>query len=330
MSSHEHFIVHCLHLAEQGRGYIGNGALVGAALVRTEKIINDSWHKKYGLAHAEANILNTINDQKIQKTDVLYINLEPCCHHGKTPPCTDLIIKKGIKTVIFGMFDPDVRMAGKGIHRLKQAGIDVVGPVLPELCQRENRGYVSVRTQSRPWITLKKATAADSSIAHADGSPMKITSKNQDIWSHTWLRAKHDAILVGIQTVLNDNPQLNKRLDQNKNIDQINPYKIVLDKNLRINLEAKLVNDNDEKRTIIITSQESDNSKKEELMSRGVIVKSVPIENNQFVWSELWSTLITPHDDYHGITSILVEGGKKTWDAFRAARYIDEEVILTS
>ncbi len=322
MIAHEQFMQRCLALAAQGRGLVGNGAMVGAVLVRNGAVIAEGYHSGYGFAHAERDLLQKF-DQQIDSSDVLYVNLEPCCHQGKTPPCTDMLISRGVRTVVVGMADPDMRMAGKGITQLREHGITVTGPVLPEQCARLNRGFVSLRTVGRPWITLKKAQRRDGTI---EG---KITSHEQDVWSHTMLRGKHDAILVGAQTVRTDNPILNNRFDQNKKVDQKIPYRIVLHKDCDLDIQSTIFTDTDRDRTIIVVSDDASRDQVFALENAGVRLLRVPCEaDGQFVWTALFDALCTPRDAFTGITSILVEGGRRTWQSFMQAGMVDEEVIV--
>ncbi len=320
---HEPFMRHCLELAERGRGNVGNGAMVGAVLVREGNILAEGFHEAFGQAHAERHLLENYADT-IEPDDMLYANLEPCCHQGKTPPCTDIITERGIKTVVYGMRDPDSRVSGKGVERLREAGVTVIGPILQPLCERFNRGFVSVRTKGRPYITLKKAQTRDGRIANGDGSPLAITSDEQNRWSHTHLRAEHDAILVGIGTARNDDPHLDARLDERKR--DFHPWRIILDARLHVPLGARVVSDEYCHRTIIVHGPGSTN---DELRARGVRLFEVPIVESVFDWDRLWHVLTTPKDDYHGLGSILVEGGQKTWQLFRDAGMVDEEVTLT-
>ncbi|MBM3231454.1 bifunctional diaminohydroxyphosphoribosylaminopyrimidine deaminase/5-amino-6-(5-phosphoribosylamino)uracil reductase RibD [Candidatus Peregrinibacteria bacterium] len=294
----------CLLLAGRGRGLVGNGALVGAVLVSKEKIIAEGWHSAFGSEHAEVNLIKKL-DRKIPHESGLYVNLEPCNHHGKTPPCTDAIIQSGIRRVVIGMWDPDPRVQGRGAAALRAAGIEVIGPVLPEECRRFNRGFVSARESSRPYITLKNARTLDGAFANPDGSKRKITSVSQDRWSHQFLRARHDAILVGAGTVLSDNPSLLVRLPH---YEAPQPYRILLDPAASIPGSAAVLVDENAERTIHITD--------------------LPQENGRFVWKELWSLLMTPREGFHGVTSILVEGGPRVWKSFREEGCVDEEVTL--
>lgn len=316
---HDIFMQRCLELAVQGRGMTGANPMVGAVLVRDGKIIAEGFHEGYGKAHAERQLVQKFA-QKISSLDTLYVSLEPCCHEKKkTPPCARFLIEKGIKHVVYGMRDPNPQVAGKGIELLRKNGVEVRGPVLFADCRRLNRGFVSMMEKGRPWITLKSAHTSDGKIANDDGSPKQITSKEQNEWSHRFLRATHDAILVGIGTVLNDNPQLNVRLKDVK----IEPWRIVLDAELKMPLDAKIA----ALKTIVVCHNGS-KEKVSALQKKGVRVLDISYENGVFDWDALWRALMTPEKDFHGITSILVEGGAKTWKAFKDHAMVDEEIAL--
>jgi len=317
---HAEYIHRCLALAENGRGRTGINPLVGSVLVRDGTVIAEGWHAGFGDDHAERDLIKKF-DQDIRPTDVLYVNLEPCCHHGKTPPCTELILERGVRRVVFGMFDPNPLVAGQGIQRLRDAGVEVIGPVERARCEWLNRGFISLMQQRRPWVTLKRAQMHDGRIAQEDGSPLKITSPEQDTWSHAWLRGKHDAILVGIETIIRDDPQLNVRL-KNKKVEQFIPLRIVLDPKCRVPMDAQIIGEG----TCIVTAQDSEVPS--ELEERGVQVLRIPFDGKQFDFCALWKALTTPKDDFFGITSVLVEGGPRTWERFRQAGDIDEDVIL--
>lgn len=339
------FMHRCLALAEQGRGRVGNGALVGAVLARGDRIIAEGFHAGYGESHAERMLLEGFGGE-VLPDDVLYVNLEPCCHQGKTPPCTNLLIDRGLKTVVYGMLDPDARVAGKGIDHLTHSGVTVIGPFDRALCENLNKGFIQLRKNHRPYLTLKKAMTQSGQIAQTDGSPLKITSKEQDLWSHQFLRARHDAILVGIGTIISDDPRLNIRFDQNKEFSLqiglnrnlqslnnfINPLRIVLDPELKISLEAKVVADAQPDRTIICVDAtgDHDSGKVVMLRERGVKVFSIDYFDGHFEWDALWQILMTPQAEFHGLASILVEGGAKTWGLFHSAGFLDQEVILTA
>lgn len=313
----------CLDLAALGRRTVGNGALVGSVLVRDGKIIAEGYHRGFGLAHAERDLLESFAGD-IKPDDVLYVNLEPCCHHGKTPPCTDSIIERGIKHVVIGMIDPDSRVAGEGINVLKKHGVTVEGPILATECEWLNRGFISVRTKQRPWITLKSARMADGRIANDDGSPLAITSPEQNKWSHEFLRARHDAIVVGVQTVINDDPVLDARLSDRPDY---HPWRIVLDPHGRTPHTSKIVSDEYASSTILVVDPEHMKNV-DVLRKNGVHVRIVVSANGEFVWEELWRVLLGVEGDFHGVTSILVEGGTRTWGIFKRAGMMDMEICL--
>lgn len=319
----ESFMRRCLELAEKGRGFVGMNPMVGAVLVRDGHIIAEGYYRGVGTDHAEVDMIKNC-DQKIQQTDTLYVNLEPCCHQGNTPPCTEAIIAAGIQNIVVGMKDPDSRVAGQGIQQLKDAGITLSMSTLRAQCERLNRGYISLRTQGRPYITLKRAQTREGYIANPDGSKLCITSQEQNTWSHTHLRTTHDAILVGVGTVLADNPELTIRL--NKKLDHTfpQPLKIILDPELRIPQDAKVVGE----RTIIVTNEEIRKSGNQEikiLEEKGVSVLCLPLIDDHFDWDVLWKKLQATS---YKLQAILVEGGSKTWAAFTNAGIIDEEVTL--
>ena len=333
---------HCLALAELGRHRVGNGAMVGAVLVREGKIIAEGYHAAYGTAHAERMLLENFTSE-IFSNDILYVNLEPCCHQGKTPPCTDILLERGVKHVVFGMFDPDQRVRGKSVELLKQQGVLIDGPLGRTHCERLNRGFVTVRTLSRPWITLKMAMNTAGFISKSDGSTLKITSYAQDIFAHTYLRHQSDAILVGVQTVITDDPQLDERFrnidykkfnsaligKENSMYKKCELYRIILDPHFRIPSHAKVLNDENASRTMVLTQASIAEIRQKNRGTHGAKVISMSVHDEFFVWESLWKILLEPVDEYHGITSLLVEGGAKTWQAFRSHGYMDEEVVLT-
>ena len=327
---HTFFMRRCLELAEIGRGKTGINPMVGAVLVRDGVITAEGFHHEFGKAHAELELLQKF-EQKIYSNDTLYVNLEPCCHRNKkTPPCTDIMIKSGFKHVVFGMRDPNPAVAGRGIEALRKAGIEVIGPVLEDECLRLNRGFVSMQKNLRPWITLKIARTVDGRIANEDGSMMKITDDKQNAWSHEFLRARHDAILVGVGTIITDHSRLTIRSAERKreaeNIWQ--PYRIIFDAQLRMPLTETVVTDRHVVKTIIVCSSHTDVKKKSELERRGVQVVECPVVAGEFDWTVLWKMLTTPKDSFYGISSILVEGGGKTWKSFRNPGIVDQEITL--
>ena len=208
--------------------------------------------------------------------------------------------------------------------------MEVIGPVLEDECRRFNRGFLSLQEGRRPWITLKIARTLAGKVAHDDGSMMKITSNRQNAWSHEFLRARHDAILVGVGTILTDDSRLTVRVAPPPSGEGLGwgPYRIVLDPMLRIPFTARVVVDDHFTRTIIVCVPEADSGKKSELRSRGAHIVECSVQDGSFDFSELWRLFTTPKNYFYGISSILVEGGPKTWDAFRKAGMVDEEITL--
>jgi len=321
-----------MELASRGRKNVGNGAMVGAVLVRENKIIAQDWHREFGSAHAESGLLNSFTG-RIEPEDILYVNLEPCCHQGKTPPCTYAVISRGIKRVCFGMLDPDERVAGKGIETLRSAGIEVIGPIARASCEYFNRGYVSLRRTGRPWITIKEARTRSGMISHDDGSTLKITDEEQDVWSHTFLRSCHDGILVGVETIVRDNPFLNTRFAQRNDLTKVKnyqPWRIILDPSLRIPTSANVLM-HSRGDTIVVTSDalsEGGRVAEDALHDWGVRVMQIPLREGSFAIPDILRLLSTPRDDFHGLSSLLVEGGERTWKGFRSSGFIDEMVSL--
>ncbi len=306
--------------------------MVGAKLVFRNSDIARGYHRGFGQIHAERDLLMNYQGD-IPSEAILYVNLEPCCHQGKTPPCTDIILKRGVQRVCFGMPDPDVRVAGQGIDLLRRNGVEVIGPVARAACEYFNRGFVTMRSKGRPWVILKSARTRDGQIAYADGAPLKITNEEQDRWSHEHLRSKVDAILVGVQTIINDDPHLTTRLvstPQQEGLERYQPWRIIFDSSLRIPLASRVLTDPQASKTIVVTAPEAPSGNKVALRGRGVRVFEVPLKEGSFAFGKLWEVLSSPTADFKGMTSLLVEGGAKTWDTFRKAGVVDEEVTLTS
>ena len=337
--NHVELMRRCLELAQKGRGLVGNNPLVGAVLVEGNDILGNGYYKGSGTDHAEvAAVVDAAQCAASTGSRLtLYVNLEPCCHHGNTPPCTDFIIKSGIKTVIYGMQDPDPRVSGQGIARLREAGIEVIGPVCRAECERLNRGYRSLRTKNRPYITLKKAQTvegwvcmddlpAEARRAKVGGSKLCITSEKQNTWSHENLRKTHDGILVGVGTVISDNPELTTR-HTTYDIRHIHqPTPIILDPDLRIPLDVNVVREG----TIIVMNEamlKSRNAEKHMLENKGCDVIAIPCVEDAFDLHSLLQSLSTIN---YQLSTILVEGGPTTWAAFKQADLIDEEVILVN
>ena len=227
----------CIELAQRGLGNTYPNPLVGSVVVSNNKVIGSGWHQKAGEAHAEVHAIRSVLDTRALPSSTLYVNLEPCSHHGKTPPCTDLIIQSGIRHVVVGMLDPFEKVNGQGIQKLLDAGIKVDVGVEEKSCKTLNRRFLTAINSKRPYVILKWAKTQDGYI-----SP-KHKKKNQPVWisnsisrtlAHQW-RAEEQSILIGSQTAVDDNPSLTTR-----RIDGPSPIRILIDPNEKINRNAKL------------------------------------------------------------------------------------------
>lgn len=251
LKSEELYMRRCLQLALLGRGFVSPNPMVGAVVVYQGQIIGEGYHRQYGSAHAEVNAIAAVADQRLLGESTIYVSLEPCAHWGKTPPCAQLIIDKGIRRVVVGIRDPFAKVAGRGIEMLRQAGIEVRVGVLEEACFELNRTFFSSVTEGRPYITLKWAQSADGFVDRVRESftpPAQISDGLNAMMVHR-MRAENDAILVGTRTAIWDNPALNVR-----RWDGRNPLRVVLDRSLRISEQAKLLDGS--LPTLVFTQQE--------------------------------------------------------------------------
>ncbi|MFZ1663781.1 MAG: bifunctional diaminohydroxyphosphoribosylaminopyrimidine deaminase/5-amino-6-(5-phosphoribosylamino)uracil reductase RibD [Flavobacteriales bacterium] len=224
---HARWMHRCLQLARNGAGLVAPNPLVGAVLVQGEAVLGEGWHRAHGGAHAEVECLRNFGEGEIPKDAVLYVSLEPCAHTGLTPPCADLLIARGIRSVVIGCADPDPRVAGKGIAQLREAGVDVTVDVLREACRWQNRRFFISVEEQRPYIILKWARSIDGFLdqqPRTSRDVQRISCFATDVLVHRW-RSEEAAILVGSRTVMNDNPQLNVR-----HVAGRSPLRVVLDR----------------------------------------------------------------------------------------------------
>jgi diaminohydroxyphosphoribosylaminopyrimidine deaminase/5-amino-6-(5-phosphoribosylamino)uracil reductase len=252
MDNHEQYIARCIELAKNGFGTTYPNPMVGSVIVYNGEIIGEGWHQKAGEPHAEVNAIQSVKDPSLLDKATIYVSLEPCSHFGKTPPCCDLIIKNKIPNVVIGTVDSNIKVAGNGIKRLQEAGANVIVGILEKECYELNRRFFTFHEKKRPYIILKWAQTLDSFIAPLEKEELKpvwITSIQSRQLVHKW-RTEEQAILVGTQTVIDDNPQLNAR-DWEGN----NPIRIVIDQRNRIPKTAHVF-DNQTK-TIVFSSNKS-------------------------------------------------------------------------
>lgn len=225
MDTHDYHMLQCISLAMKGGRFAAPNPMVGSVIVCNHEVIGKGYHEKFGGPHAEVNAINDVKNKELLKQSTLYVNLEPCSHYGKTPPCADLIIDTGIKRVVIGTTDPNPKVAGKGIKKLIDAGIEVHVGVRERECEELNHRFFTFIRKNRPYIILKWAQSMDGFIAPENqdsGQPTIISNSEAQILVHQW-RSEEQAILVGANTIIKDNPQLNVRL-----VDGISPQIIIL------------------------------------------------------------------------------------------------------
>lgn len=303
MSSDEMYMSRCLHLAALGAGHVAPNPMVGAVIVHDGRIIGEGYHQQYGGPHAEVNAVLSVKpgDHHLLPSSTMYVSLEPCAHHGKTPPCADLILTQGIPRVVVGCRDPFPAVNGKGIERLEAHGVEVICGVLEKECIQLNRRFFTFHRQHRPWIILKWAQTSDGVLGRA-GERMKITGSEADRLVHRW-RAEEMAIMVGTETALNDDPELTTRLWPGKD-----PLRVVLDLKGRLPKTLKLLSDG--KPTLVLRHGPDG--------SEGVVRFRHVDPANDLV-QEIRSIL---YDE--GIQSVIVEGGAKLLNTFLDADAWDE------
>lgn len=248
LSADENYLKLALKLARKGRGRTSPNPMVGALVVKEDKIVGKGFHPAAGKPHAEIFALREAGEQARQAT--MYVTLEPCNHHGRTPPCTEAIIAAGISRVVIGMEDPNPKVAGKGIARLLESGIDTISGILEDECHRLNEAYIKYISSNTPFVTLKIAASMDGRIATHAGHSHWITNEKSRRYVHR-LRDETDAILIGIGTLLQDNPKLTTRLPQKKGR---NPYRIIVDSRLRTPLHANIFGADAREKLILATS----------------------------------------------------------------------------
>ncbi len=202
----------CIQLAKLGAGNVAPNPMVGSVLVHNDSIIGEGYHQQYGFAHAEVNCINSVKtkDEELLTTSTLYVSLEPCAHWGKTPPCADLIIQKQIPHVIVGCRDPFEKVDGKGIEKLRAAGVEVTVNICQKECEELNKRFFTFHTKHRPYIVLKWAQTSDAKMATMDESRLLISNEFTNAMVHKW-RSEEASVLVGTNTALLDNPKLDNR-----------------------------------------------------------------------------------------------------------------------
>lgn len=320
-NSHKHWMRQALSLAEKGRGSVSPNPMVGCIIVSEEGVkIGEGYHKKFGEAHAEVSAVKSVKSKNDLKNATVYVTLEPCSHHGKTPPCANMLGELPIKSVFVAMKDPNPAVNGKGILHLRNKGIDVEIGLLKEEAEKLNEFFIHHQSFGRPFITLKIAQTADGFLAAADGESKWITGKKARTLVHKW-RAEYDAILVGRTTAMVDNPSLTVR-----HVAGRQPQRIVIDGPYELPKELNLFSDKFEEKTTIITWNKEASATDADPMLK-------VMQQNYFRGEVLQVSKVDGHVDLRqtfkllaekGISSILVEGGQQLSSALIRQGLVDK------
>lgn len=304
----------CLRLAIKGFGKVFPNPMVGCLILKNNRIIGKGFHKFFGGAHAEVNAINDAKSNGFNlKDSTLIVNLEPCSHYGKTPPCTDLILRKKIKKVVIGTPDPNPLVNGKGIKLLRSKGIEVISGIMGNECIELNKRFYVNILQKRPYITLKVAQSIDGKIALENFESKWITNINARKFAHK-LRAENDAILIGRNTAEKDNPMLNNRLYKSKK----NPIRVIIDPNLKLKSDLQIFQTENLK-TLIVHSQKSFKP----INQNNLDYLYIKNNNREININQLAKLLYK-----YGINSILVEGGSFTLSQFFIQDIFDEIYVM--
>ncbi len=316
----ERFMQMALGLAKRGAGRVSPNPMVGAVVVSPEgEVVARGYHKRYGGLHAEREALKRLDWKAPGAT--LYVNLEPCCHHGKTPPCTEAVIQSGVARVVVGMEDPNPLVSGKGVRILRQAGIDVRVGVLEGQCRHLNRAFVHFVTTGRPWVLLKWAQSLDGRIAVSSGESEWISCEESLRFAHR-LRAQADAVLVGRGTVQHDDCRLTVRMVRGSN-----PLRVVIDSQLSLSTDKKVFSS--EAKTVVYTLSR-DEGKIGALRSKGVEVVSFRPVDTSPTWSRHQVPLDLVLEDLgrRGVANLLVEGGGEVLTSFLREGLANEVAVV--
>ena len=308
----QNYMLQAIQLAKQGEGWTNPNPMVGAVIVKNGRIIGKGYHKKCGELHAERNAIASLTESAEGAT--IYVTLEPCCHYGKTPPCTEAIIEQKIKRVVIGSRDPNPKVSGKGIKMLQEAGIEVIEDFMREECDRLNPVFFHYITTKTPYVVMKYAMTLDGKIATKTGESKWITGEAARA-EVQHMRHRYMGIMAGIGTVIADDPMLNVRVEGWKS-----PIRILCDSGLRIPLDGQIVKSAGKYRTIVAyADSENTEAKRKRLHEMGVETICCPDENNQVDLKKLMKYL-----GEEGIDSILLEGGGTLNDSALRAGIVQE------
>ena len=300
----------CLMLAEKGRGQVSPNPMVGSIITHKGEFIGEGYHQTFGESHAEVNAIHAVKNKALLKESTVYVNLEPCAHFGKTPPCADFLIRHHVKKVVIGCVDSFSEVSGKGIEKLKKAGIQVQVGVLEEKCLELNKRFFLFHKEKRPYIILKWAQSEDRFLAPyamPKGAPFWLSGEKSKTLVHRW-RTEEDAIMVGTNTAVMDNPALTARMWKGRN-----PIRVVLDRHLRISRDATLFDGSVS--TFVFTEKEHPSSENLHFIKIPFGEKMIP-SLLAFLYQK-------------GIQSLIIEGGKALLESFIEASLWDEARVFT-
>ena len=314
----EDYMKLALQLARKGLGQTSPNPMVGAIIVKGKRPIAKGYHRRFGGKHAEINAIESAAESVRGAT--LYVTLEPCCHYGKTPPCVDTIVQNKIKRIVIGCLDPNPLVNGKSVEILKQQGVETEVGVLEDECRSLNESHFKYVTTGVPLVTLKFAQTLDGRIATATGHSRWISSEKFQCLAHK-LRAANDAIMVGVDTVLVDNPQLTVRLVKGSS-----PVRIVLDSKLRIPHDAQILGNQELARTIIATTTPADKTKFSGLFEAGIEVLAIPENEEGNVDLKVLLGMLGKRN----ISSVLVEGGGGVITSMLRQNLVDKMVVAVA
>jgi diaminohydroxyphosphoribosylaminopyrimidine deaminase/5-amino-6-(5-phosphoribosylamino)uracil reductase len=315
---HEKFMKAALGLARKGLGKTSPNPAVGAVIVRKDQVVAAGFHRKAGAPHAEVEALSQLRGNARQG-DTLYVTLEPCNHFGRTPPCTQAILEKGVRKVVVGMWDPNPHVTGGGCDYLSGHGVEVVTGVLEEECRRLNECFVTYVSKGRPFVIAKTAMTLDGWTATSTGHSRWVTSERSRQWVHR-LRSRVDGIMVGVGTVVADDPLLNARLRRGRGRD---PVRIIVDTHLRIPVNARVLAPAGGSETLIAVSDEVGSRRLKKLDGKGITFLMCPEKEGKIDLRALMDML-----GKRSIASVLLEGGATLMGAMIRERLVDKFCIF--
>jgi diaminohydroxyphosphoribosylaminopyrimidine deaminase/5-amino-6-(5-phosphoribosylamino)uracil reductase len=308
----------CIELALKGSGSVSPNPMVGSVVVADGRIVGEGFHMRFGGPHAEVNAIASVADGTVLSRSTLYVNLEPCSHFGKTPPCSDLIIAKGIPRVVIGCRDPHEKVAGKGIEKLRAAGVEVLEGILRAESERLNEAFITSHRKGRPFVALKLAQTLDGKIATVSGASKWITGPEARAEVHR-MRSLHDAVLTGAATVIADDSELTVRHCAGRN-----PLRVVLDPKLSVADGAAVFDDCAE--TLLFTAHSMlDSEKARRLAGTGVAVFGVNTDGCGLDLAEVLGEL-----HRRGVLSVLVETGSRLASSFVAGGLFDRLYVFVA